>query len=320
MNKNGIVETIDLGQLRSESLEMLRDVKTVFDESGLVYWLDFGTLLGAIRHKRTLYWDGDFDLSTLDSEMLNRKDMWDRIRKLGYRVLLSSPGEQEYVKILRESNKVGQLRVDLHRYLKTSSENAEYIVGYKYKKLAMFFRKVRDLISLSMPAGSDQYVACFKIPYFTGYHKICKSILNAGIQPEDLESLGPIEYRHGQFNHNMDFELKNTRFNIKESPLANASRKSVLGTGFLQACPQWALRSGCQFFDFLKEAIPKSPRKKSAIPLSFLKDLGTVSFHEMEFKCPEPVEEYLTLTYGNDWRVPTHIWETSSDFQGKKLS
>ena len=249
MGTNIYVEIINLDQLRSESLDMLRDAKTVFDEAGLVYWLDFGTLLGAVRHKRTLFWDGDFDLSTLDSEMLYRKDMWNKLRNKGYKVLLSNAGEQEYVKILRESNKVGQFRVDLHRYMETSQGNAEYIVYYEYKKLAKFFLKMRSMISLAMPPGSEQYVACFKIKHFTGYHKICKSILDAGIPPEDLEKLGPIEYRHGKFNSNMDFELKNPRFYIKEMPLTNASRKAVLGTRFFQACPNWIRKLGCKLCD-----------------------------------------------------------------------
>ncbi len=320
MSTNSYVEVIDLKQLRSESLEMLRDAKTVFDEAGLVYWLDFGTLLGAVRHKRTLYWDGDFDLSTLDSEMLNRKDMWNKLRNKGYRVLLSDAGESEYVKVLLEKNKVGQFRVDLHRYKDTSQGTAEYVVQYKYKKLAQLFLKMRDMFSLSMPPGSEQYVASFKVPHFTGYHKICKAILDEGIPPEDLEKLGPIEYRHGKFNSNLDFELKNSRLNIKERPFASASRKAMLGISFFQACPHWVRKLGCLLCDLPIAAIPRTPEKKSVIPLEFLKKLGTVAFHEMEFNCPEPVDEYLRLTYGKNWRIPTHAWETDTDFEGQKVS
>lgn len=42
----------------------LRQVKEVLDEHGIEFWLDFGTLLGAIRDGKFIPWDGDIDLGT----------------------------------------------------------------------------------------------------------------------------------------------------------------------------------------------------------------------------------------------------------------
>jgi phosphorylcholine metabolism protein LicD len=50
----------------------LRDIKAVFDGSGIRFWLDYGTLLGAVREGRTIGWDDDIDLGTLS-------DSWNRI-------------------------------------------------------------------------------------------------------------------------------------------------------------------------------------------------------------------------------------------------
>jgi len=51
--------------LRNAQLVMLRMLK-VFDylcrENNIEYWIDFGTLLGAVRHKGFIPWDGDLDV------------------------------------------------------------------------------------------------------------------------------------------------------------------------------------------------------------------------------------------------------------------
>ena len=47
---------------------MLRIVCRTLDENGLEYWLDYGTLLGAVRHKGYIPWDDDLDIA------MTRKD------------------------------------------------------------------------------------------------------------------------------------------------------------------------------------------------------------------------------------------------------
>ena len=56
------------GQIRDiqlANLALLKELDYVCKQNGLKYWLDFGTLLGAVRHKGFIPWDDDIDVSML---------------------------------------------------------------------------------------------------------------------------------------------------------------------------------------------------------------------------------------------------------------
>ncbi len=56
------------GQIRKiqlANLALLKELDYVCKQNGLKYWLDFGTLLGAIRHRGFIPWDDDIDTGML---------------------------------------------------------------------------------------------------------------------------------------------------------------------------------------------------------------------------------------------------------------
>lgn len=56
------------GQIRDiqlANLALLKELDYVCKENGLKYWIDFGTLLGAVRHKGFIPWDDDIDVGML---------------------------------------------------------------------------------------------------------------------------------------------------------------------------------------------------------------------------------------------------------------
>ena len=64
MTKNDII----LQQLKEAQLRILEDFITVCEKLNLKYYLAYGTLLGAIRHKGFIPWDDDIDI------VMTRKD------------------------------------------------------------------------------------------------------------------------------------------------------------------------------------------------------------------------------------------------------
>ena len=64
--QNPYLKSYNQANLRAsqlEQLEMLKIVAEICDRHGLTYWLDAGSLLGAVRHGGFIPWGEDLDLA-----------------------------------------------------------------------------------------------------------------------------------------------------------------------------------------------------------------------------------------------------------------
>ena len=61
--------TGELRQWQLECLELLKYFDKICRENNVQYWLDFGTLLGAVRHKGFIPWDDDIDISMIKKDI-----------------------------------------------------------------------------------------------------------------------------------------------------------------------------------------------------------------------------------------------------------
>ena len=62
-------------RLRKQTYELLRTVDDIFIRHGITYWIESGTLLGAVRHADLIPWDDDIDI-------VIPEDQADRLREI----------------------------------------------------------------------------------------------------------------------------------------------------------------------------------------------------------------------------------------------
>ena len=60
------MKNLSIKEIQAHLLKMAIAVKNILEESGIPYFITYGTLLGAVRHQGFIPWDDDFDFYLLE--------------------------------------------------------------------------------------------------------------------------------------------------------------------------------------------------------------------------------------------------------------
>ena len=81
----------DLRKLQNIYANFLFILINILEKYNLSYWVDFGTLLGTIRHKGFIPWDDDMDISMLRKDYIKLPDIFEKeLSQYGFSIRLDS--------------------------------------------------------------------------------------------------------------------------------------------------------------------------------------------------------------------------------------
>lgn len=160
------------------AIETLRKIKKILDKNNINYWLDEGSLLGAVREKKLIKWDHDIDLSIWYTDFEKIKILFDEINKTGVQAFFLEG--QKHINLLDKGYKI-----DINLY--HLEDNKATRIWYTHNKLGRildyFFWtlnvKNAELINSKMPLLITKFLVAFikKLPNLIKI-KINKTLLN----------------------------------------------------------------------------------------------------------------------------------------------
>ncbi len=117
--------------------EMLKDTVRCLEKNNIKYFIAYGTLLGAVRHKGLIPWDNDLDLIILDKDSKRVYELLNKSFKDKYHITSGKfDGIGSDVLIRVDYSAINSLHIDLFP-CKTDKENiyVEHNDILKYKKI-----------------------------------------------------------------------------------------------------------------------------------------------------------------------------------------
>lgn len=127
------------------AIETLQLLKDLFDKHNIEFWLNYGTLLGAVRDKRFIRWDNDIDLSTWNINRDKLEILAKELDKKGFETGLFRTG-------LLIRKKKSQICVDVYIY--RLDKNKAIIEGIEFSNY--FAKMLHHLVMVNL---TTQYIS-----------------------------------------------------------------------------------------------------------------------------------------------------------------
>jgi len=86
------------------AVEALRKIKKILDKHNINYWLDEGTVLGAVREKKLIEWDHDIDLATWFTDLNKIKPLFDELNTTDVQVCFFE--EKKHIDLVGDGFKI----------------------------------------------------------------------------------------------------------------------------------------------------------------------------------------------------------------------
>lgn len=96
----------DLNGIKKVEVEILNYIDEFCKKIGVFYWLDSGTLLGAVRHKGFIPWDDDIDIGMMRKDYNRFIEEFKKFNSKFYEIKENKRGSHRFIKIISKNRKL----------------------------------------------------------------------------------------------------------------------------------------------------------------------------------------------------------------------
>ncbi len=178
-------------------LELIGFTSDLLARHGIVHWLDYGSLLGAVREGELIPWDADSDFGILHHEEASVLALADEVAAAGHRLDGSHPGVIQILYSEANSTRVDLFPWQLRDGLLIPLEDTDYAWPGMVSRLAFPESFIAPLGEVSLhgrrfPAPSPAHEFLRDHRYGPGYATPARPIRTVGLYPSfDIEETTP---------------------------------------------------------------------------------------------------------------------------------
>ena len=294
MNENRIY---NLSQIREVGLKCFEEVTQLLNDYKIPFWLDFGTMLGAVRDGKPIPWDGEFDISSFDECLGGNNPVWRKITNLGYQLLRTDNN----IKIYKNNDKIGGFVIDIHRYKKFEDRRVYYYGNQPNSYINQVLLKIRNIIECRLNEGNQPIIMFAEI------------------------------YKHLQFMSNAT-NIDLIEFNIKFNNYYRKPYSIVINDKWYTPTRNFGKSKLTEYIQNIIEKLPNSILtivydyllktslnykynyiSKYEVETKYLNKFEKITFGAQKYLIPNNSELYLEKIYGPTWKIPRVRWESSRD-------
>lgn len=148
----------------------VREFKEIFDKYGIIFWLDWGTLLGAVREGKMIAWDNDMDMGVFGADYDKIITSIPEFKKRGFYVNeLPVPNTKGVICRKFSFTKLGCL-IDIFPYYNIKDNPNEMVLfdSMEGKKFSIYLNwfLLRILLGVEMSSSNKSKAILFKIGKF----------------------------------------------------------------------------------------------------------------------------------------------------------